>query len=380
MSGILAADVVVVGSGIVGLAHALVALEAGARVTVIERTTRPLGASVRNFGTLWPIGLPLGDEREQALAGVARWRGLATAAGFTADDCGSISLARSGPAWAVLQEFAGQPAAVAAGFELLAADAVVRRFPMARDDGLHGALFSPHETVVRPADAMTALVAHLISLGVTFHFGTCAVRVHADAVEAADGRRFRFDHCVIAAGEEMRVLFPQALAAASVRPCRLQMMRTAPVDGRLGAVMVSDLTLAHYPAFAACPSTDRLRRHLEQSHPACLRHGIHVIAAQHADGSVTLGDSHEYGEDFAPDQWEAVDALILDHLASFARLPGMRIASRWTGTYLKSTLGQTQVVLHPQDRVTLVAAMGGLGMTLSWGLAARTVNGWKPEL
>jgi hypothetical protein len=45
--------------------------------------------------------------------------------------------------------------------------------------------------------------------------------------------------------------------------------------------------------------------------------------------------------------------------------------------YLKSTVGETQVVLHPRERVTMVTAMGGLGMTLSWGLAARTVEGWR---
>ena len=55
----------------------------------------------------------------------------------------------------------------------------------------------------------------------------------------------------------------------------------------------------------------------------------------------------------------------------------LRIAARWQGIYLKSTAGQTQVVLHPRERVTLVSAMGGLGMTLSWGLARNTVKSWS---
>ncbi|MFN0127832.1 MAG: FAD-dependent oxidoreductase, partial [Verrucomicrobiales bacterium] len=141
--------------------------------------------------------------------------------------------------------------------------------------------------------------------------------------------------------------------------------------------MVSDLTLAHYPAFAQCPSLAALRERLSATRPAHLRHGIHVIAAQHADGSLTLGDSHEYGDDFDPQQSAEVESLILENLATFVRLPDLQVASRWTGTYLKSTEGKIQVVLRPQDRVTLVAAMGGLGMTLSWGLAERTVAGWR---
>lgn len=376
MAGHSSENVVIVGSGIVGLAHALAALEAGCRVTVIERATRPLGASVRNFGTLWPVGLPFGPEREQALYGVARWRELAPAAGFEADACGSLSLAHSDAAWAVLCECVAGPDAAAAGFELVSPEEVMRRYPLANPDGLRGGLFSPHEACVRPAEAMAALVGHLRRLGVEFHFGVCAVRVLADAVEVADGRRFGFDHCVIAAGEEMRLLFPAALAAARIGPCRLQMMRSEPLAGRLGAIMVSDLTLAHYPAFAACPSLAALRDHLAETRAGQLRQGIHVIAAQHADGSLTLGDSHEYGEDFAPGQRAEVEALILENLASFTRLPDLRIAARWTGTYLKSTEGCTQVVLQPQERVTMVTAMGGLGMTLSWGLAERTVAAW----
>ncbi len=368
--------VVVVGAGIVGLAHALEAREAGYRVTVVERTSRPLGASVRNFGTLWPIGLPFGPEREQGMAGVARWRRLAGEAGFGADACGSLSLAHSEAAWRVMREFAERPGASAAGFEMWGPEEAVKRHPLANPDGLRGALFSPHETCVRPAEAIGALVRHLRGLGVVFEFGVCAIRVHAEAVETADGQRFPFDRCVVAAGEEMRLLFPEALAAAGVRPCRLHMMRSDPVGARLGAIMVSDLTLAHYPAFAGCPSLGALRDHLAATRAAHLRHGIHVIAAQHADGSLTLGDSHEYADDFDPGQSAEVEDLILENLATFTRLPGLRVASRWTGTYLKSTDGRIQVVLHPQDRVTLVAALGGLGMTLSWGLAERTVKEW----
>jgi len=44
---------------------------------------------------------------------------------------------------------------------------------------------------------------------------------------------------------------------------------------------------------------------------------------------------------------------------------------------LKSGDGQTQVILHPRERVTMVTAMGGLGMTLSWGLAEETVASWN---
>lgn len=369
--------IVIVGSGIIGLAHALTAREAGYEVTVIDRDTRPVGASVRNFGTIWPIGLAFGPEREQGLFGVGRWRELAPLAGFHADPCGSLSLAYRDEARGVLTEFSTQPEAATEGFTLLTPEETQSRFPLTNPDGLKGALLSPHETCVRPAEALNALVAYAHRLGVSFEHGACAIKAHDDAVELADGRYFPFDHCVIAAGEDMKTLFPAELAAAHIRPCRLQMMRSEPISGRLGTIMVSDLTLAHYPAFSRCPSLPALKQKLEDTMPEYQKWGVHVIAAQHADGSLTLGDSHEYGGSLTPDHWSEVDNLVLENLATFTCLPGLKIAARWHGTYLKSTLGQLQVVLQPRDRVTMVTAMGGLGMTLSWGLARKTVESWE---
>jgi FAD dependent oxidoreductase TIGR03364 len=366
---------VVIGSGIIGQAHALEALEGGWKVTLLERDSRPLGASVRNFGTLWPIGCRPGPEREQALYGVKRWRELAKDADFTIDSSGSLSLAHRDEAWRVLEEFGGEDG----DFELLSVGETIRRFPLANPVELRGSLFSPAETVVRPSSAMAALTRYLTAQGVEMCFGTLVTKVHDACVETSQGDRIPFDQLVIAAGKEMRVLFPEELAAAGLHQSRLQMMRTRPLEAqqRLGAVMVGDLTLCHYPAFEKCPSIEALRERLKRELPEHHAKGIHVIAAQHDDGSLTLGDSHEYGEDFEPGYDTQVEAMILESLAEFTNLPPLAISKRWQGIYLKSTKGVTQVVLRPQENVTMITAMGGLGMTLSWGLARRTVQSWS---
>jgi glycine/D-amino acid oxidase-like deaminating enzyme len=136
--------VVVIGAGVIGLTHAVTARELGCEVVVLERDGRALGASVRNSGTLWPIGWGYGEEREGALFGVKKWKEIATAAGIWHRPCGSLSLAFREEAWAVLNEFCqGRD-----GFELLDA-AAARRFPAANPSGPRGALFSPEETVMR---------------------------------------------------------------------------------------------------------------------------------------------------------------------------------------------------------------------------------------
>ena len=52
---------IVVGAGIVGLATARALAEKGYSVKVIEKSQFALGASVRNFGMLWPVGQPDGN-------------------------------------------------------------------------------------------------------------------------------------------------------------------------------------------------------------------------------------------------------------------------------------------------------------------------------
>lgn len=65
-------DIVVIGAGILGLAHAYCAAQAGKRVAVVERGIQARGASTRNFGMVWPVGQPPGEMRQIALRSRAK--------------------------------------------------------------------------------------------------------------------------------------------------------------------------------------------------------------------------------------------------------------------------------------------------------------------
>src|SRR5262249_52763791 len=86
-------DDIVVGAGVLGLAHAYHLARRGRRVAVLERSRAASGASVRNFGMLWPIGQPLGPLRALALRSLEIWGDVLRAAELPSERCGSLHLA-----------------------------------------------------------------------------------------------------------------------------------------------------------------------------------------------------------------------------------------------------------------------------------------------
>src|ERR1700692_3151925 len=97
---------IVVGAGIVGLATARALAIRKYDVRVIERTDKAIGASIRNFGMIWPIGQPDGELYERALLSAGIWKEICNEANIWHDEAGSLHLAYNQPEWNVLRELA----------------------------------------------------------------------------------------------------------------------------------------------------------------------------------------------------------------------------------------------------------------------------------
>ena len=78
---------IVVGAGILGLATARALAIRGFAVTVIEKSQFSLGASVRNFGMLWPVGQPEGKLYNRALRTKEIWLDYLTASNTPYNPC-----------------------------------------------------------------------------------------------------------------------------------------------------------------------------------------------------------------------------------------------------------------------------------------------------
>ena len=98
-------DIVVIGGGIVGLAMARSLAVRGYRVTVFERNELAMGASIRNFGMLWPLGQPNGKLFERAVLTKSIWKEVCNDAGLWYEEKGSLHLAYNNLELQVIEEF-----------------------------------------------------------------------------------------------------------------------------------------------------------------------------------------------------------------------------------------------------------------------------------
>jgi FAD dependent oxidoreductase TIGR03364 len=363
--------VVVVGGGVLGTMHAVAARRRGLDVVHVEREPEPRGASVRNFGLIWVSGRAPGPELSLALRARAGWEELAAVVpglGFRAH--GSLTLASSEAELQLLEEAAALPDAAVRGFELIDPAAARAVNPALRGE-FAGALRCRRDAIVEPRLAQRALREHLlVGGGYTWLPGREAVQIAPHAVRDHTGAWHRGELVVVCTGATYTGLAGPHLAAypqPPVRRVRLQMLQTAPLRARLTTAVADGDSLRYYPAFEL-PG----RRLLPPQEPATASVRAQLLLVQRLDGSLTIGDTHEYDEPFAFD----VDEDAYDHLRGRAEallgttLP--RTQRRWAGVYSQVTGTELYHRSQIAPGVVLVTGPGGRGMTCAPAIAEET--------
>ena len=367
---------IVVGAGIVGLATARALSLKGFEVTVIERSGKAVGASVRNFGMIWPIGQPDGTMYNRAVRSRNVWKEIADNAGFWYHPCGSLHLAYHEDEWLVLQEL--DEAFNRNGREvfLLNKSDITPKLSSVNPQNLIGGLFSGTEMIIDPREAIGLLPAYL-SENHKVHFvwnkGVNAVEKH----KVWMGEEFmQADIICICSGADFETLYPEKFATLKITKCKLQMMRfvNAAPDFKLGTSLCGGLSLIHYTSFKAAPSLPLLKKRYQDEMSRYLDLGIHVMVAQNGKGELTVGDSHEYGLTFDPFDEAHINDLIIKYLKTFAFTDDWRLIQSWHGIYPKMTNDSTGLFLKAEEGVYIVNGIGGAGMTLSFGFAEEVIE------
>ena len=362
------ADLVVVGAGIVGLAHAVEAVERGLAVAIVERRKQGIGASVRNFGHGF-LSAQSGDALRFARAAKERWRNLADRAGFDFRETGTLLVVRTPEEIQVIREFAEANSELA---RLLTAEEVASIIPLG--DGVLGALFTPLDYRIDPRSAVAAIARWLaLRLEATLCFDTSFLAFESGRVRTTRGE-IAANAVVIAVGHEVGELFPELAADAALRRCTLQMLRVASPHARtIEPTLATGLALLRYRGFASCPSVPALRARVEQERPELLEHEVNLLVTQLPGGDLIVGDTHAYSEVSTPFRDEELDLLILDEAARLLGVESLVVRERWLGVYPHSRANDF-LVASPAPGMRVVAVTSGIGMTTALGLAPEVLD------
>jgi len=381
-----AVDVVVVGAGIIGLAHAAHAVANGLTVTIIERDHHAAGASVRNFGHCC-ITAQSGELYELAKTSRKYWLEFAEQAGFWAVESGAVVLARTDAEMAVLRELSaarepGQvqllsPAATRERLDPVAAGLPDGGTPQGDWPGLIGGAFLRDDLRVDPRTTVAKLAEWLSrQSGVELHWNTAALGFSQspDGVTVQTSRGvLQAKQVFVCVGHDVDYLFPDLAAEHRIQRCALQMSLAAgPAGVRFTPAVLTATSMLRYPAFTDMPSAEALRSEVEAKQPELLDIGANVMFTQRPNGTIILGDSHHYHRTADPFLDETVtDALNNDISGRIGR--PLEIIERWQGIYASSDVALI-LVRDIQPGVTVVSVTSGVGMTLSFGLAHRNVS------
>ena len=365
---------IIIGAGIVGLATARALILRGYSVKVFERNDRAVGASIRNFGMIWPIGQATGPMYERAMLSKSIWLQICREAGIWHDELGSLHVAYHDDELQVMLEYV-EINRTYRDCSVLTPNETLQKSPGVNPKGLKGALWSSDEMIIESREAVAQVAAYLAGKGVEFFFNTAVSKIESSKVFS--GKRFwQADEIFVCSGTDFETLYPEIFLKANITKCKLQMMRLVaqPENWRIGPSLCGGLSMIHYPGFQVAASLPALKNRYQTEFPEYLKWGIHVMVSQNGNGELTIGDSHEYGLVHEPFDKDFINKMILDYLKTFASFQDWQLSQTWNGIYPKMMNGQTELILNPEEGVTIINALGGNGMTLSFGLTEQLIS------
>ena len=146
------------------------------------------------------------------------------------------------------------------------------------------------------------------------------------------------------------------------------MLQTLPFPGRLATSVADGDSLRYYPAYDV-PSLASL----PPQAAVAAENRAQLLMVQRLDGSLTIGDTHEYDEPFAFDVDEDAYGHLLARASALLGAVLPPVQRRWAGVYSEVT--GTAALYYRRDvmpGVVIVTGPGGRGMTCSPAIAEET--------
>ncbi|POH59434.1 TIGR03364 family FAD-dependent oxidoreductase [Arthrobacter glacialis] len=382
-------DVLIVGAGITGLAHAAEAVARGLSVHIIDRDTRAVGASIRNFGHCC-VGAQSGELLELATVAREGWLRHSELAGFFSVESGGLVVARSRAEVAVLEELAATRGSDQ--MQLINAAQVRQELSGSGDPAILAGALIRDDIRVDPREAVAKLAAWLAKQPkVTFswrtsYFGTDSREPVSSATPDAETSHrtdvtvrtsrgtLTASRVIVCVGHDLDYVHPDVAEPFEVNRCSLQMALVRPAAPlTIKRAVLTGTSMLRYPAFAETGAAAELKKELAANSAELLAIDANLMLTQRPDGTLLIGDSHHTATTQDPFLIEQTQDTLLNATSKLLGMGSYTVLQRWQGIYASSPQ-QSFLIKDVAPNVTAVSVTSGIGMTISFGLAKKTFS------
>jgi FAD dependent oxidoreductase TIGR03364 len=375
-------DLIVTGGGILGTFHAWHALQAGKKVLLLEKDNYPVGATVRNFGQVVPSGMT-GRWFEYGVQALDIYRSIQQEFDISVRNNGSVYVASDDDEQTLIHELKAWYDTRGYEARLLSKAAVLKKYPALRETYVKEAIFFPQELSVEPEKMIYRLQEYMRTKfpSFTLLYNSpvigCGPAAGGVLVTVSGGAQYRAAKAVVCNGYEFKLLYPEIFRNSGLVVSKLQMLRTSPMPQvELEGNVLTGLTIRRYesfeehcPSFAAIATPERYREYRDW--------GIHLLFKKASDGSIIIGDSHEYApaerfDDLGFGSSEHINRLMLQEAARIVQFD-LDIVASWCGFYPQ----HNEKHIFEQDIdgcIHIRTGIGGKGMTAGAGYAGESIR------
>lgn len=375
-------DCIIVGAGALGSFHAYHALNRGLSVLLLEKDEKPMEATVRNFGQAVPSGMSSGKWQDYGRRSLEIYKGIQSRFDISVRQNGTIYLASNAVEMTLVEELATINRKQGYHSQVLDKETCLERYPGLRASYCVGGLFFPDEVTIEPNRMIHQLLAFMVEkLKLQYKTRKLVTSVVSKAggneVTTADGSVYTGQKVIVCSGRDFQALYPAVFYNSDIEVSKLQMMRTTPMENyTLPGSVLGGLSIRRYESFQECPSYKKLKAAVIDDN--FKKWGIHVLFKQATDGSIIIGDSHEYADarhsgELGFDNKPVINDIILEEAQRMFHLPHWNIAKQWNGFYAQRK-GHDLFMEEVDTNTWIVTAIGGKGMTGSAGLSEKNIQ------
>ena len=375
-------DFTIVGGGVIGTFHAYFLLQKGYSVNLLERNDTPINSSVMNFGQVVPSGMG-GQWFNHGIKTMETYKYIQSKFNISLRQNGSIYIASTLEEMNILSEMEIFYNHKGYSCQILSKNEVLNQFPSIRSEYAFGGLFFPEECNVEPLKLIKSVQSFMTETYSNFQLITLNTVVSIEesskevSIKTSNGSIHISDQVIICAGYEYSILFPDLFRESGLLTCKLNMMSTQPFNSvDLKSNILTGLSIRRYTAFHQVEAYHRLPK--DDVDQKLIDYGIHILFKQGFDGSIIIGDSHEYTTSDNPSKLtfrvdNDINDLILNEAKKIIELPNWDMKYYWAGYYSQhKSLDIFNYAIS--NRIRIVNGIGGKGMTCGCGYSFENVQ------